>query len=101
MQNPNTGMSNIPNYNQMGMTPSQGQGTFIQQRMVRTQQQQQQQQRQQMLQQQLRLQQQQMPQQSAQPPHNANLMAQLQQQMGVRQQPSNAYNQYQQPPQYQ
>ncbi|XP_063430577.1 mediator of RNA polymerase II transcription subunit 12-like protein isoform X5 [Mytilus trossulus] len=102
MQNPNTGMSNIPNYNQMGMTPSQGQGTFMQQRMVRTQQQQQAQQRQQMLQQQLRLQQQQMPQQSTQPQHNANLMAQLQQQMGVRQQPSNAYNpQYQQPPQYQ
>lgn len=95
IQNSNTGMSNISNYNQMGMTASQGQGTFMQQRMVRTQQQ-----RQQIIQQQLRIQQQQqMPQQSTQPQHNANIMAQLQH-MGVRQQPNNAYNQYQQPPQY-
>lgn len=95
----NQGMNAMSNYNQMGMT-TQAQGSYnMQQRMIPNQQQQRQQRLQQM--QQLRLQQQQMPQQQqSQQQQQAALMAQLQQQMGVRQQPNNNYNQYGQPPQY-
>lgn len=88
------GMNNMSSYNQMGMT-SQSQGSYMPQRMVPNQQQ-----RQQRLQQ-MRLQQ--LPQQQqSQQQQQAALMAQLQQQMGVRggQQPNNTYNQYGQPPQY-
>jgi hypothetical protein len=71
----------MSSYNQMGMPASQNQGSFIQQRIVPNQQQQRIQQMQQM--QRMR----QLPQQQqTQPQHNSNaaLMAQLQQQMGVR-----------------